>query len=302
MRRRRGASGPKSLLFQAALLKATAWMNSCKIFMKRLKDVFRWPEFAQSIGRQTGSSFRDAPLGAGPESILSMVVMDSGLVAARRPGMTARWEALRPLQIIIRTFSERYAAKHAAHCQRGAQRPDRRGHGAIECELERVSYGLRARRLLRQADAAQHRIEEMQIVEAAHLARLPDNRHRDRMGISRAHPVRPLIRHIAAVAREQMKFGAARRKAVVIFQVAMFGHRALDLVVADDGAVVVVENGEEFFAVDMHEEIVFAVLMERRGRIRRGHEQESLDLFEAGVEQAVEAAGPRHREQRVFQE
>jgi hypothetical protein len=26
-------------------------------------------------------SFRDAPLGAGPESILTMVVMDSGLVA-----------------------------------------------------------------------------------------------------------------------------------------------------------------------------------------------------------------------------
>jgi hypothetical protein len=34
------------------------------------------------------SSFRDAPLGAGPESMLTMVVMDSGLVASRRPGMT----------------------------------------------------------------------------------------------------------------------------------------------------------------------------------------------------------------------
>jgi hypothetical protein len=34
-------------------------------------------------------SFRDAPLGAGPESIDSMVVMDSGLAASRRPGMTA---------------------------------------------------------------------------------------------------------------------------------------------------------------------------------------------------------------------
>jgi hypothetical protein len=41
----------------------------------------------------TPSSFRDAPLGAGPESILPMVVMDSGLVASRRPGMTADRES-----------------------------------------------------------------------------------------------------------------------------------------------------------------------------------------------------------------
>jgi len=34
------------------------------------------------------ASFRDAPLGAGPESILTIVVMDSGLVASLRPGMT----------------------------------------------------------------------------------------------------------------------------------------------------------------------------------------------------------------------
>src|SRR6266702_1539445 len=33
-------------------------------------------------------SFRDTPLGVGPESILTFVVMDSGLVASRRPGMT----------------------------------------------------------------------------------------------------------------------------------------------------------------------------------------------------------------------
>jgi hypothetical protein len=36
----------------------------------------------------TPPSFRDAPLGAGPESILTIVVMDSGLAALRRPGMT----------------------------------------------------------------------------------------------------------------------------------------------------------------------------------------------------------------------
>jgi hypothetical protein len=36
----------------------------------------------------TQSSFRGAPLGASPESILPMVVMDSGLAALRRPGMT----------------------------------------------------------------------------------------------------------------------------------------------------------------------------------------------------------------------
>ena len=34
----------------------------------------------------------DAPLGAGPESILPIVVMDSGLVASRRPGMTINIE------------------------------------------------------------------------------------------------------------------------------------------------------------------------------------------------------------------
>jgi hypothetical protein len=34
------------------------------------------------------SSFRGAPLGASPESIRPMVVMDSGLAASRRPGMT----------------------------------------------------------------------------------------------------------------------------------------------------------------------------------------------------------------------
>src|SRR5260370_36648495 len=33
-------------------------------------------------------SFRDAPLGAGPESILTMVDMDSGLATISRPGMT----------------------------------------------------------------------------------------------------------------------------------------------------------------------------------------------------------------------
>jgi hypothetical protein len=33
-------------------------------------------------------SFRDAPLGASPESILTIVVMDSGLAASPRPGMT----------------------------------------------------------------------------------------------------------------------------------------------------------------------------------------------------------------------
>ena len=39
-------------------------------------------------GNSLNPSFRDAPLGADPESILTMVVMDSGLAAARRPGMT----------------------------------------------------------------------------------------------------------------------------------------------------------------------------------------------------------------------
>ncbi len=142
----------------------------------------------------------------------------------------------------------------------------------------------------------------MQIVEAAHLARFPGDRHRDRIAACGADPVRPLIRHVAAVALEQMKLLAARRKAFVVLQIAMFGHRTLDLVVGDDRTVGIVENREEFFAVDMHEEIVFAVEMERRGRIRRGYEQKAFDLLETGVEQRVEAARPRHREQGVFQQ
>ena len=63
----------------------------------------------------------------------------------------------------------------------------------------------------------------------------------------------------------------------------MFGHRALDLGVVDDRAVDVIIDGEELFAVDVDEEIVLAVEMERRRRIRRGHEQKSLDLFEACI-------------------
>src|ERR1035437_5283540 len=40
MRLRREASGPKSPPFRAALLRATAWMSSCKISRKRSKVVF----------------------------------------------------------------------------------------------------------------------------------------------------------------------------------------------------------------------------------------------------------------------
>jgi hypothetical protein len=38
----------------------------------------------------------DAPLGAGPESILTIVVMDSGLATSSRPGMTKSNEVLPP--------------------------------------------------------------------------------------------------------------------------------------------------------------------------------------------------------------
>src|SRR5262245_60737838 len=55
------------------------------------------------------------------------------------------------------------------------------------------------------------------------------------------------------------------------------------------------------FRSDVDEEIVLAVEMERRRRIRRGHEQKSLDLLEAGIEQAVAAARAGNRQQRVFQ-
>src|SRR6202022_4131842 len=110
-------------------------------------------------------------------------------------------------------------------------------------------------------------------------------RQRNRIAAGGAHPVRPLIRHVAAVTREQMEFAAAPREAFVEFQVAMFCHRTLDLVVRDDPAVGIVEDREELFAVDVDEEIVFAVEMERRGRIRRGYEQKALDLLKTGIEQ-----------------
>ena len=38
----------------------------------------------------------DAPSGPGPESIRTIVVMDSGLVASLRPGMTKLQEAMLP--------------------------------------------------------------------------------------------------------------------------------------------------------------------------------------------------------------
>src|SRR5258705_10826439 len=40
MRLRKGDFGPKFPPFQAALLRVTVWMNSCEIFMKRLKRPF----------------------------------------------------------------------------------------------------------------------------------------------------------------------------------------------------------------------------------------------------------------------
>ena len=44
--------------------------------------VLSFPDVQLHIG--------DAPLGAGPESILPMVVMDSGLATSSRPGMTEK--------------------------------------------------------------------------------------------------------------------------------------------------------------------------------------------------------------------
>src|SRR3954462_9340718 len=87
---------------------------------------------------------------------------------------------LRPLLIIIRPLAKRDPSQHAAHCHRGAQRLDRRRHGALERELERIAHRLLAGWLLRQADAAQYRSEEVQIVQPPHFARLPGDRHRDR--------------------------------------------------------------------------------------------------------------------------
>src|SRR5690242_14022361 len=48
-------------------------------------DGFHWIDRDEERLKQIQSSFRGAPLGAGPESILPMVVMDSGLVAGATP-------------------------------------------------------------------------------------------------------------------------------------------------------------------------------------------------------------------------
>src|SRR6476469_191618 len=61
------------------------------------RDLNRFPGRAAGVeqamkvhGRYMSylSSFRGAPLGARPESILTVVIVDSGLNATRRPGMT----------------------------------------------------------------------------------------------------------------------------------------------------------------------------------------------------------------------
>jgi len=49
-----GAFGPKSPPFRAALLKATAWMSSCEIFVKRLKAAFRLKSPHPSAGAPNG--------------------------------------------------------------------------------------------------------------------------------------------------------------------------------------------------------------------------------------------------------
>ena len=57
------------------------------------------------------------------------------------------------------------------------------------------------------------------------------------MGPGGAHPVRPLIGYVAAVACKQVELDRPRREALVEFQVAVPGHRALDPGIVDDGAV-----------------------------------------------------------------
>jgi hypothetical protein len=56
------------------------------VHCRDLRNAMSHSEFAGDL-RATlpPSSFQDAPLGAGPESILTMVVMDSGLALSRAP-------------------------------------------------------------------------------------------------------------------------------------------------------------------------------------------------------------------------
>ena len=67
------------------------------------------------------SSFRDAPEGAGPESILTMAVMDSGLAAARRPGMTT--ELRHAFAFPRRDFASESAMNFALRKQRAQGMP-----------------------------------------------------------------------------------------------------------------------------------------------------------------------------------
>src|ERR1700738_2086256 len=94
------------------------WTSSPSINRIMRRTGGSWEGRAISADLST-SSFRDAPLGAGPESILTMVAMDSGLVASRRPGMTKALfphpfrralfgKCLRPLDIILRRHHTLY--------------------------------------------------------------------------------------------------------------------------------------------------------------------------------------------------
>src|SRR4029079_5465665 len=72
-----------------------AWTSdpATQAVVQNAKPRQRCRGFRLRVERKTLSSppsFRDAPLGAGPESITTIVSMDSGLDAPRRPGMTVQ--------------------------------------------------------------------------------------------------------------------------------------------------------------------------------------------------------------------
>ena len=73
-------------------------------------------------------------------------------------------------------------------------------HGKL-CGIQRRAY---AGRVLRHADAAQHRVDRENIVSPAHLGRFPGQRQRDRIAVGGAYPMRPLIGHEHAVAGLQI--------------------------------------------------------------------------------------------------
>ena len=81
----------------------------------------------------------------------------------------------------------------------------------------------------------------------------------------------------------------------------MLRERVLDRVVGHHRAVLIVDDREKLLAVDVNEQIVLTVNVERCRRIRRGDEHEAANIFEAGVLERKVTVGARHRKKCLLQ-